>query len=266
MPAKRATTPGLTAWAIVKKRYGNHGTVTSPLFRSTAFTIDRATAGASMTNRRSTALFSTAFCGKPSVSTKPGMTVCTRTPLPLRSAAVERENASCACFAALYGPARRERHGAGDRDDIDDVRVARGLQAGQERAQAPDPAEVVDLRDPLDQLRVDVREPAAGRDARVVDEQVDRRVPLEDRRCRALDVLALGDVADLDVRAIVDLGRERAEPILAPRDEDAPPAAAAQLPREGFADPARRSGDHRDPLNVRTVSRLISTVSSIGSA
>ena len=45
-------------------------------------------------------------------------------------------------------------------------------------------------------------------------------MPLEDRRGGALDVLALGDVADLDVRA-AELGRERAEPVLAPRDEHA---------------------------------------------
>ena len=39
-------------------------------------------------------------CGKPSVSTKPGFTVCTRMPRPRSCAAVARENASCACFDA----------------------------------------------------------------------------------------------------------------------------------------------------------------------
>ena len=46
----------------------------------------------------------TPFCGKPSVSAKPGSTVWTRTPRPRSCAAVARENASCACFDAAYGP------------------------------------------------------------------------------------------------------------------------------------------------------------------
>jgi hypothetical protein len=48
---------------------------------------------------------STPFCGKPSVSTKPGSTAWTAIPLPLSADARERENASCACFEAAYAPA-----------------------------------------------------------------------------------------------------------------------------------------------------------------
>src|SRR5712691_12301478 len=44
------------------------------------------------------------LCGKPSVSTKPGFTVCTRTPRGRNCTDVARENASCACFDAEYGP------------------------------------------------------------------------------------------------------------------------------------------------------------------
>ena len=44
------------------------------------------------------------FCGNPSVSAKPGLTVCTRIPSGRNSAATVREKASCACFDAEYGP------------------------------------------------------------------------------------------------------------------------------------------------------------------
>ena len=43
-------------------------------------------------------------CGKPSVSTKPGLTVWTRIPRRPSSTAAVRENASWACFEAEYGP------------------------------------------------------------------------------------------------------------------------------------------------------------------
>ena len=43
-------------------------------------------------------------CGKPGVSTSPGLTVCTEIPFRPSSTAIEREKASCACFEAEYGP------------------------------------------------------------------------------------------------------------------------------------------------------------------
>ena len=51
------------------------------------------------------------------------------------------------------------------------------------------------------------------------------RVPLEHRCSDALDGLAVGDVADLVLA--VDLGRELAQPVLAPREQHAPPTARA---------------------------------------
>ena len=128
-------------------RYGNHGTVTSLLPFSTAFTIACATSSASITKRRMSPLRSFERCGKPSVSTKPGMTVCTWIPLPCSSAAVEREKASWACLEAEYAPAGAKATVPDDRDEVDDVRVAGGrAQARLERAQAPDAAEVVHRR------------------------------------------------------------------------------------------------------------------------
>ena len=62
-----------------------------------------ATKGASTTSRESSGPKRVA-CGKPGVSTKPGLTVCTEMPRGASSTAIVRENASCACFDAEYGP------------------------------------------------------------------------------------------------------------------------------------------------------------------
>ena len=69
-------------------------------------------------------------------------------------------------------------------------------------------------------------------------------MPFPHRRRRALDRLPVGDVADL-VLAVELLG-ERAEPVLAPRDEDAAVAARGQLASDRRADPARGAGDDGD--------------------
>ena len=87
---------------------------------------------------------------------------------------------------------------------------------------------------------------------------------LEDRRGDAVDGLAVADVAEVPLAA--ELLRERPQQRLATREQDDVPAAAAQLARGRLADPRRGAGDDGYALNVRTVSTLISTVSSIGSA
>ncbi len=89
-------------------------------------------------------------------------------------------------------------------------------------------------------------------------------MPLEDRRRDAVDCLAVADVAELPLAA--QLLRERAQQLLATSEQDDVPAAPAQLARSRLADPRRGAGDDGYALNVRTVSTLISTVSSIGSA
>ena len=66
---------------------------------------------------------------------RPGLTVCTAIPRGASSTASERENASCACFDAEYGPAGDL---ARDRDDVHDVRAA--AEAGQERVRRPRPS------------------------------------------------------------------------------------------------------------------------------
>ena len=84
---------------------------------------------------------------KPSVSTKPGKSVCTWIPPGRSVAASERENASCACFEPAYGPA-----GANAIVPATETTFtmwasppAAALEPGRERARAPDAAEVVRL-------------------------------------------------------------------------------------------------------------------------
>ena len=195
-----------------------------------------------ITARRKNGLRSTDFCGNPSVSTKPGSTVCTRTPRSASRPVSERENASCACLEAAYGPGGGEGDGARDRDDVDDVRA--GLQRRFEGTDHPDAAEIVRPQHRLDPLGLEREEGAAARDAGVVDEQVDAGMPLQDRRGGAVDVGAVRDIADLVLAA--QLGREPLEPVLPARDEHRPPAAPRQLASRRLADAAGRAGDDGD--------------------
>ena len=89
-------------------------------------------------------------------------------------------------------------------------------------------------------------------------------MPRSDGAGGALDAVAVGDVADLVLAA--DLGGNLTEPLLATREQDAAPAAGGERAGERGADAGRPAGDYGDALNVRIVSRLIATVSSIGSA
>ena len=146
----------------------------------------------------------------------------------------------------LGGRVRAGRAGgdrARDGDDVDDVGGRGRLERRQEGAQAPDAAEVVRARHLLDPLRVGAQEAAPAGNARVVDEQLDLRVPLDDRGGRALDRLAIADVAELLLGA--DLLGERPQPLLAARDQHALPAAARAAPRDRRPDPARAAGDDR---------------------
>ncbi len=155
----------------------------------------------------------------------------------------DRENASCACFDAAYGPA-----GANATVPATETTVTTCEPACRpclERAGAPDRAEVVRPQHLLDPIGVEVHEVAATRDARVQDEEVDpAAVPLEHRRGHRLDLSAVADVAEL-VLAAERLG-ERLEPLLAARDEHAVPPGLRERPRGRLADAARRTGDDCD--------------------
>jgi hypothetical protein len=60
-----------------------------------------------------------------------------------------------------------------------------------------------------------------------------------------VDRLAVADVARLVLGS--QLFGDTRQPLRASRDEDAPPAACRQQPRECGADAARTAGDDRDP-------------------
>ena len=124
--------------------------------------------------------------GSPRSRRSPGSTVCTWTPRGAEQAGERARERELRVLRRGVRPGRRERDRARDRDDVDDVRAR--LQARQEGARAPDAAEVVRPQHRLDPLRLEREEVAAAGDARVVDEQVDPRVPLEDRRGRAVDL------------------------------------------------------------------------------
>jgi hypothetical protein len=68
-----------------------------------------------------------------------------------------------------------------------------------------------------------------------------------------------------DLRLGAELLRERTQALRAAGHEDEPPAVRREPPGQRLPDPARASGYDRD-ANARSVLRLISTVSSIGSA
>jgi hypothetical protein len=141
---------------------------------------------------------------------------------------------------------RRERHRTGDRDDVDDVRGRAAPEAGCEGAQAPDAAEVVDRGHPLDPLGVDVEEAAAGGNARVVDEEAERRVTGEDAGGDLVHLRPVGDVADLPLPA--DLPGDPLQPLGSPGEQHAAPPAPGELARGRLADPRGGARDDCDPF------------------
>ena len=157
------------------------------------------------------------------------------------------------------GPRRCRCDGSRDGRHVDDVRplAARcGPQAGEQATRQPDAAEVVDAGDLLDEVEVDVRELAAGGHARVVDERVDGRVPLEDACGERLDGRPVTDVARLGLAA--GLLGQRAQPVFAAGDEDAVPPAGGEQARGRLADPGRCTCDDGDPLHGANVTQMSS--------
>src|SRR5215211_1648808 len=156
-------------------------------------------------------------------------------------------------------PGRRDRHRPRDRDDVDDIRRRRRLERRQKRAEAPHAAEVVRRHGLLDQLRLRGQERPAPADPRVVHEQRDRWMPSQHPLGHPLGGGAVGHVAHLELR--VELLRERADPVLTPREQHAPPAAGRERACRRGADAARGSGDDGDSgyLHTRTSRRVVAT-------
>src|SRR6266511_3294329 len=159
-----------------------------------------ATRSGRATRRPKTGIWRKSRCGKPGVSTKPGLTVCTRTP---RGGDRPREGE----LGVLRGRIRargRKGNQSRDRDDVDDVRGCGRLEPGQKRAYRPDRAEVVDADRLLDGLRIGPQESTPSGDAGAVDEQPDPGMPRENLPRDALDAGPVRDVAHLVLAA--DLG------------------------------------------------------------
>ena len=191
----RAERAGSSACTSEKTRY-QRGTKSSRFPDSTASTIRSATSSGWTTALRKNRLRRTVFCGKPSVSTKPGQHRVHPDAATRQKAGERARECELRVLGRGVRPRRREGDRPCDRDDVDDVRPR--LQTGLERPHHPNAAEVVRPQDRLDPVRVEREEVAAAGDAGVVDEQVDAWVTFEDRHCAPVDVGALGDVADLD--------------------------------------------------------------------
>src|SRR5207244_7953808 len=80
-------------------------------------------------------------------------------------------------------------------------------------------------------------------DPGVVHQQADPRMALENGGGDPVDGFAVGDVEELVLAA--DLLGERAQPVLAPREQDAAPTVLREQPRRRLADPGRGARDHR---------------------
>jgi hypothetical protein len=93
---------------------------------------------------------------------------------------------------------------------------------------------------------------------------MDLRVPGEHAVGHHSEGGCVGQVALLVLAAYP--GRERPQAALASRDEHAVPAAKGELLCRRLADPRRRARDDGYAANVRTVPRLIATVSWMFSA
>ena len=129
-----------------------------------------------------------------------------RDPARPSSTAIERENASCACFEAEYGPTATR-----PATETTFTTCEPRAEPGQERPQAPDRAEVVrpiSCSISSGERRQELRPP---RDPRVVDEQIDPRVPRRaPRRGGLVDHRPVGDVAGLVLVGV--RGRAAREP------------------------------------------------------
>ena len=146
-----------------------------------------------------------------------------------------RENASCACFEAAYGPAEPTATVPATETTLTTSDGAAASSAGRKARRHQIAAEVVrprHLLDPLGRRRAGSR---PARDPRVVDEQADLRMALADGGREPLDGLAVADVARLPLRA--ELLGERPQALLA----SAQPGRAAS--------PSRRArGRSRPPM------------------
>ena len=107
----------------------------------------------------------------------------------------------------------------------------------------------------------------ADRLARVVDEHVDVAVPVEHLADEPVDVLALGQVGRMRLRAATrdaDRLRDLQQPIAAARDEHRLGARRAELDGGRLADAARRAGDDNARELLHGITFRRSALSALG--
>ena len=156
-----------------------------------------------------------------------------------------RENASCACLAAVYGPEAPCANVPATETTLTTSEGRAASSSGRKARTAPDTAEVDGVDDLLGLLGLELEEAAPAGEARVVHEEPDRRMPLCDPGGDFVHLRAVGDVARLGLRA--DLGRHLLEPLGSAGDEHAVPASRGEKAGGRGSDSARPSRDDGDP-------------------
>ena len=165
-------------------------------------------------------------------------------------------------FRCGVGPACAPGQHAGDGGDRCDVGWRAGLEQWEQREHCPDVPQIVRAKDLFDAFGLEVEEPAATGYPGVVDEQVKRVVALGDAGGHRVDLIALCNVAYLDLTAC--LACELLEPVPPAGREDALPALGRELARDCGSEAARRAGNERyalagrllHPVDRRRLSRL----------
>ena len=210
-----------------------------------AATIASATLSGVETIRRDSRLSISSRCGKPSVATKPGSTSPTCTPFGFSSAWRPSLQPISANLLAEYAAerAREMRPATLATFTIDDGAERRriGSSACVSRSVASK-FSFMCFSTPSQPI---VGERAAPRRAGVVDQQVEPAVLGLDRLRDPVGRVVVGQVDRHDGRA-AELVGERAQPVLAPRDQHELRAVAREPARGCLADPARGACDERD--------------------
>ena len=153
-------------------------------------------------------------------------------------------------LGSRVGPVGADRNRPGHGGYVHDRSRAPPLEERHERPDAPHARQVVRVGDGLDPLGLELQKCAPGANPGAVDKEPDRFVPLTNARGEIVHLRPVCDVARLELA--VNLRGDALQPLPAAGDENASPLSLGQAPREGGADAARSTRDHRD-RNARSV-------------
>ena len=136
---------------------------------------------------------------------------------------------------------------AGDRRDVDDRAVTALEHAGDRGTGEPEDGPDEDPQHALLVVDVAGHEPLVHREPGVVDQDVDRAVPVGQSRLDTSAAVVLGEVGgqhlDRDAVRGAELGGQRLQPGLVAGDEDEVVAVLGEAADEGVADAGCRAGD-----------------------